>query len=208
VSEAQAPVETSTSWATRFARGRVTALVGVIGLAMTLLGALDPLIQIAELAQALVRHWHEAAHYIWSLVFSFWKLNIGPVAAARLTAASFLLAVSISSMRSNAGPKSLLVWMWAKLLVFAMLLFLAILIVGSAESRLSASDSNGNSQTVIYAGWIFAAACLVAFLSNPFSMIRRLFDSALMVGVLLALSYSLHWLIIARDTMTTVGRTS
>jgi hypothetical protein len=89
----------------RFIRDEVLAWVGAIGAAITLLGAVEPLLQLANWAHYLVQHWEELTTAFWRWAVSYIRIRIPitPSWAALPTANMFFLTITFASLRASKG---------------------------------------------------------------------------------------------------------
>jgi hypothetical protein len=74
---------------------QVLTWIGIIGSAITLFANLQGVLNLADWAQALVAHWHEWSHMIWTWVFSWVHIKLMKGQAAMLSFATFSLAAII-----------------------------------------------------------------------------------------------------------------
>jgi len=70
---------------------------GIIGTALTLVGAVEPLLRLAEWAKYVISHWQAWLHWFWETIFSFIGFSPQPIVSEFLSGAVFITMLCISS---------------------------------------------------------------------------------------------------------------
>lgn len=70
---------------------------GVLGLAVTIIGALDSFLSLTHFVRFLVEHWQLITKAFWNAAFNFFGLSVSPTVAGLLNAWIFLLALEGSA---------------------------------------------------------------------------------------------------------------
>lgn len=81
----------------KLARSYILTWFGVIGTVLTILSSLDPIIILSSWCRYIIEEWSYITTTIWSYIFSFVQLDVGPFLAAYLSASLFISSISVAS---------------------------------------------------------------------------------------------------------------
>jgi hypothetical protein len=186
----------------QFFQRRFLAWFGVLGLAISVLGALEPLIQIAELVRWLVDHWHETTRFIWSSLFSLWSWKVDAKTLATLNAGAFVFFLWLAADRPP-EKRRLLLSIPAGVINFVILvgLFFAIqfatvervapdLILSPPPEPVRPEKWLTEQELPNTVAGFFAGTSLAnALTTNQLLMLRRLVDVFILTAGIIGLNY-------------------
>jgi hypothetical protein len=184
----------------RFIHSRTLAWISIVGLAITVVGSLDPVLQIAGFIRFLAEHWREFSGVVWNSIFGIFGIHANTATLALLNAGCFVLALEIAVTTAPHRPFS--VWsVLLKLLNGVIVAALFVLIaVGSISGHHAPGDQMPNpaewSSWLDRKNWLPLAVYVFAFTglpigatAEPFAMARRLVDVILFLLVILGFNY-------------------
>lgn len=190
-------------------------LVGVLGLALALIEAIDPLVTLAHVVHFIVENWHVITRAIWSSVLKIFGVELTPLTQALLNAGSFLLLLELAATKSTvkenaSGPEgfgAMVRQLLLQVLNFCLLVLIFALIVTSTIQKSGVGvgtlkgipmpyelgnwrDSQNWAPMII---WIFSGSGILAcFQVRPIPLLRKLFDVAFVVVGILGINFALE----------------
>jgi hypothetical protein len=202
-------------------RTRMTAMrrnllqwVGVLGLAINLLGSLDPIFQLAEWARYLVRHWEYWTREILVPFFAIFRIHLSGIGALTVSMDIFIILVFISSIdfRTDLGTaveqerpattaRFQKIAAWAFIIFFFFAEYIVVFIKKLHDSGVDLNSTeplppsffNFSVGEVIVVDVCLAIKALLTFMANPLKVARRFLNSLVLLAVILGLNYiSIH----------------
>ncbi len=189
----------------RQTKAQVLSWFGVLGLAITIVGSLDPLLQLAGIAHYLVEHWHILAQWFWAKIFVLFGIRLNFIQVAALSTATFCWSLLIGIVWSRGGfTGDETSMMLRRCLHFVVVMTTAILVLSSAANRgreriiENLNTDRGMPQfgysmfePIVAVGLLaLVTACsAIVIVDNQRVVTRRLVDVAVVVASILALDF-------------------
>lgn len=183
-------------------------IVGTVGLAFTLVGLLEPLLKLSNLAHWVVSHWLEVTTVFWHVLLGLLHVAVPNVAAFALTVAVFHGGLLVST-RSRSSPAAAQGpargWRLAVYLAY-LPIFIACCVtaIQSLGRRTSAADPPGDAVVIASAVLIVAAPVALFALAPPRTLLRRFLLVYAAAGCTILLDKAGGWLAAAIDLGTAI----
>ena len=183
----------------QYIKRRYLAWIGVIGLSVSIVGAMEPVIQIANFIHYLVAHWHELTAAIWDSALGLFGLHAEAGVAALLNAGAFCFALEISAMTAPRHAPSLKSFALGALnRIVTVVLFYGILLssfirlgepIKSLVDPLTIENWFDRKNWLLFGVWFFAMSFSVGIGGNPYVLARRLLDVAAFCLIILLFNF-------------------
>lgn len=166
-----------------FLRHDTVVAVSVVGLALNLLGALAPLVALANVAHYIVSHWVWVTAFVWIKFFKLFHIDIPPLLGFSLTIFAFHVGLATSGLkfRDAGDPMAIAEARTANRdRLVALVLYLPILwgtlssAFGALASHMSLDAKPLSGGLVVLSFGVVVVSPILAFwLARPRRLIRR-----------------------------------
>jgi hypothetical protein len=174
------------------------AWIGVVGLALTLTGSLEPLIKLGNVVHFVIENWRALTGTLWDGLASLLDVKLSPMSVAFLNGGLFALAIEIASF-----PRETRSWRWFPVrivnagIVVAISWWIAIATVWPDVANVAPLPEPFDWKNWTHKETLVPLLCwsfltiqtLSIFDADPLLMGRRLFDVAVCVLLILGLNY-------------------
>ncbi|MEA3066237.1 MAG: hypothetical protein QOJ27_2698 [Sphingomonadales bacterium] len=182
-----------------FVRKDVLAAVGILGLAINLIGSIGPFLTVANVARYIVDHWVEVTSIVWIELFGLFGLRIPPLLGFSLTLLVFHLGLVGSAYRRARDAEPLAEIerrSWERDRLLALVLYIPIMIgtLLTAFATLARDTVTGEAPAgpplIILSFFIVVLSPVVAFsLARPRLLVRRFLSVYVVAGLILLLDF-------------------
>ncbi|ESQ73541.1 hypothetical protein ABAC402_18680 [Asticcacaulis sp. AC402] len=176
------------------------AVVGIVGLAVNLIGSLSPFLTLARFARFIVDNWIELTSYLWVEVFRFLHIEIPSILGFALTLLVFHFGLVASSIRypwSVIAPATDETTQSVKReRVIALLLYLPIMIgslstaFGHLSQKLVTSELPADQPMFVLSFAIVLLSPVLTFIvARPRLLMRRFLAVYMVAAIVLCLDW-------------------
>lgn len=106
---------------------------GLIGLTLTIIEKLEPLLSLAKLVRLAIAKWKELSHLFWSSIFAFFSVEVSKETATALSVFALIFVMTLRSDLSEIKIHPILAFMLGIINVFSVFVLVAILIYFQAD---------------------------------------------------------------------------
>lgn len=182
-----------------FFKNRILAWFGILGLSVSIVGTLEPVIQLADFVHFVVEHWHDLTRLLWNSIIGLFGLKADAAVLALLNAGIFCFSLELASF---GGEYKISIWsiflkLFNGIAVAALWLMISILTLTHAKEPLvklpdpfSIDNWLDRKNWFPLGVWAFASMQItIGFSGNPYLLARRLINIAILCVIIAAFNF-------------------